>query len=55
MRTHNIPHVKENWKNIPNISPDLVLLLTLISSELPLSRTYFRGPKGVRAIEVLLY
>ena len=23
--------------------------------ELPLSRTYFYGPKGVRAIEVLLY
>ena len=23
--------------------------------ELPLSRTYFHGPKGVRAIEVLQY
>ena len=23
--------------------------------ELPLSQTYFRGPKSVRAIEVLLY
>ena len=23
--------------------------------ELPLSRTYFHGPEGVRAIEVLLY
>ena len=23
--------------------------------ELPLSRTYFHGPKGVQAIEILLY
>ena len=32
--------------------PDLALLSTL---ELPLFRTSFHGPKGVRAIEVRLY
>ena len=32
--------------------PDMALLSTLIGSELPLSRTNFHGPKGVRAIEV---
>ena len=36
--------------------PDLALLSTLIgSTELPLSRSNFHCPKGVRAIEVQLY
>ena len=36
----------KNRTYIPIMPPDL---------ELPLSRTYFHGPKGARAIEVLLY
>ena len=35
--------------------PDLALLSNLIGLELPLSQTYFHGPKVVRAIEVRLY
>ena len=52
----NIQHIFM-FKKIENV-PDLCLLtLPMINTHylgLPLSRTYFHGSKGVRAIEVLL-
>ena len=52
MRTHNIPSCYRKSKR------SSLVLLTLINPhwlELPLSRTNFHGPKGVRVIEVRLY
>ena len=40
---------------IPMMPPDLALLINPHWLKLPLSRTNFHGPKGVRAIEVRLY
>ena len=48
------PTFKENGKYIPIVPPDLVLWLTLLSSNYPCLETYFHGFKGVWAIEVLL-
>ena len=54
LRTHNIPSCYRKSKR------SLICLLTWRFHqpsllELPLSRTNFHGPKGVRAIEVRLY
>ena len=44
-------HVKENRKDILIMPPDLVLWLTLISSNYP----YLERSKGIRAVEFWLY
>ena len=54
MGTNNMPSCQRNSSKYPIKPPDLPLKSTLIVSELPLSRTNFNGPKGVRAIEVRL-
>ena len=45
MRTHNIPYVKENRKDIPIVPPDLALLSTLIGSNYPCLELTFMVPK----------
>ena len=55
MRTHNIPsrsRIPKIYAFLPSCPGALINPHWL---ELPLSRTNFHGPKGVRAIEVLLY
>ena len=42
-------------KRYPNIASWLGAIINTNWLELPLTRTYFRGSKGVRQIEVLLY
>ena len=48
MRTHTTYlHVNENRKYIPITPPGLVVMVNTHQLELPLSRTYFHGSKGV--------
>ena len=55
MRTHNIPSCCRKTKRYPYYAFWLGAMSNPQWVELPLSRTYFHGSKGVRAIEVLLY
>ena len=55
MRTQTYLPVKENQKDTPIKPPDLAPIIDPHWLELPLSRTNFHGPEGVRATEVRLY
>ena len=54
MKKHNIHVVIENQRD-PHYSSRPGAFINPHSLELPLSRTNFYGPKGVRATEVRLY
>ena len=54
MRTHNIPHVRENRKHIPIMPPDLrqgFNNLTLISSNYPCLELIFMAPKVFKPLK----
>ena len=54
MRSHKIPSCYSNQRDPYNASwPGAIINPHWL--QLPLSRTNFHGPKGVRAIEVRLY
>ena len=55
MKTHNIPSHSRIWERYPFIASRPGAMINPRWLELPLSRTNFHGPKGVRAIEVRLY
>ena len=55
MRTHNIPSYKRKSKRYPYYAPWPGSIINPQWLERPLSRTNFHSPKGVRAIEILLY
>ena len=55
MRTHNIPSCWRKSKRYPYYASWPGSIINLQWLELPLSRTNFHSPKGVRAIEVRLY
>ena len=51
MRTHKYLHLKENREDIPNLPPDLALLLTHISSNYPCLEHIFMVPKVFEPLE----
>ena len=55
MSTRNIPSCYRNSKRYPYYAFRPGAVINPHWLELPLSRTNFHGPKGVRAYEVLLY
>ena len=55
MRTHNIPSCYRKSERDPYYASRPGAFIYPHWLELPLSRTNFHGPKGVRAIEVRLY
>ena len=59
MNTLNIPvFLIKDQKDIPKLSPFASWPGIMINPqwlELPMSRTYFHGPKDIRAIEAQLY
>ena len=55
MGTHNIPSPERKSKRYPYSASWPGAMINTHKLELPLSRTYFHGSKGVRAIEVLQY
>ena len=55
MRTHNIPSCQRKSNRYTYFASWLYTMINIYWLELPLSRTYFHGSRGVRAIEVLLY
>ena len=52
MRTRNIPLYERKSKRYPYYSSCPRAMSNTHKLELPLSRTYFHGSKGVRAIEI---
>ena len=55
MRTHNIHSYWRKSKRYPYYASWPGAMINTHQLELPLFRTYFHSPKGVRAIEIRLY
>ena len=51
MRTHKMPHDKENREDIPIMPPDVALCLTLISSNYPCLEHLFMVPKVFKPLK----